>query len=175
MPSKIGVFFRHFSYESSVTFILVIMMKKILLYSLLFIALGFLLGNTIFSNRTALLENLSPKKEKYYFLQEGIYNDKDILENELKNIGPKVIDYNNNKFYVYVGITKDKKVANKLQEIYSKKGYSLTQKEKRLTNEEFSNNVSQFDLLINAAKEEEEILTIEEVVLANYDEIIKKQ
>ena len=174
MP-KIGIFFRHFSYSNNVTFILVINMKKIFLSSLLFIALGFLLGNIIFSNRIALLENISPSKETYYFLQEGIYTDKDILEDDLKKIGPKIIDYDNDKFYVYVGITKDKKVANKLQKIYSKKGYSLVQKEKHLSNEEFSNNVSQFDLLINATKEEEEILTIEEVVLANYDEIIKKE
>jgi len=171
----LGIFFRHFFYKSNVTVILVINMKKILFSSLFFIVLGFLLGNIIFSNRTDLLENISPKKETYYFLQEGIYTDKDILEDNLKKIGPKVIDYDKDKFYVYVGITKDKKVADKLQKIYSLKGYSLIQKEKHLSNAEFSNNVAQFDLLINATREEEEILTIEEVVLANYDEIIKKE
>ena len=41
-------------------------------------------------------------------------------------------------------------------------------------NEEFNNNVTQFDLLINATTSEKEILTIEKVVLANYEEIIKK-
>ena len=43
-----------------------------------------------------------------------------------------------------------------------------------LSNEEFNNNVTQFDLLINATTSEKEILTIEKVVLANYEEIIKK-
>ena len=45
----------------------------------------------------------------------------------------------------------------------------------KFSNEEFDHNVEQFDLLINSATNKEEILTIEEVVLANYEEIIKKQ
>ena len=98
---------------------------------------------------------------------------KKILENNLTSINIKTIDYNNDKFYVYLGITKNKKVAEKLKTIYKEKGYPVIIKEKHLENEEFSNNVTQFDLLINATKEEDEILTIEEVVLANYDELIK--
>ena len=42
-------------------------------------------------------------------------------------------------------------------------------------NEEFYNNVTQFDLLINNTNNSNEILTITEVVLANYEEIVKSQ
>ena len=142
-------FFWQISRISSATFILVIIWRK------------------------RLFGELHSHGESYYFIQEGVYSDKEILDNNLNKIGQKIIDYKNDKFYVYVGITKDKDVANKLQKIYEKKGFHTIQKEKYLENEEFSNNVTQFDLLINATDITDEILTIEEVVLANYDELIK--
>ena len=89
-----------------------------------------------------------------------------------KRILKKIIEYKDKKYYVYLGITKDKKIAQKLNNIYEKKGLKLYEKEQTINNEEFNNNVTQFDLLINSSNNEDEILAIEEVVLENYDEII---
>lgn len=150
-------------------------MKKLIIWGIVFVAFGFFIGDFIFNNRALILDSINTRGETFYFLQEGVYSDKEILENNLSNIDKKVVDYHNDKFYVYVGITKDKEVAAKLKNIYDKKGIKIIQKEKYLENEEFSNNVTQFDLLINATNTKDEILTIEEVVLANYEEIIKKQ
>ncbi len=148
-------------------------MKKNITWGVIFIVLGFALGEIIFSNKDVILDSINSHSEKYYFLQEGIYSDKEILETNLSKIAQKVVDYQNDKFYVYVGITKDKNVADKLQTIYAERGIKVIQREKSLDNEEFSNDVTQFDLLIKATNEPEEILTIEEVVLASYDETIK--
>lgn len=148
-------------------------MKKNITWGIIFIILGFALGEVIFSNKDVILDSINSHSEKYYFLQEGVYSDQEILENNLSKLNQKVIDYRNEKFYVYVGITKDKDAAIKLQNIYNQEKINVTLKERYLDNEEFSNDVAQFDLLINATNKKEEILTIEEVVLANYDEIIK--
>ena len=51
-------------------------------------------------------------------------------------------------------------------------GYQIYIKDVRLNNEEFANNVTQFDLLVKESSSSEDVLTIEEVVLANYEEII---
>ena len=51
-------------------------------------------------------------------------------------------------------------------------GYQIYIKEVVLDNEEFANNVTQFDLLVNESESSEDVLTVEEVVLANYEEII---
>ena len=59
--------------------------------------------------------------------------------------------------------------------IYEDDGYNIYLKEKYLSNEEFYNNVTQFDLLIKDNNDTSNILTIEEVVLANYEEIIKNK
>lgn len=148
-------------------------MKKNITWGIIFVILGFTLGEVIFTNKDVILDSINSHSEKYYFIQEGVYTNQEILENNLSSITQKIIDYRNNKFYVYLGITKNKEVADKLKEIYENQGIKVIQKIKSLDNEEFSNDVTQFDLLINATNDKDEILTIEEVVLASYDETIK--
>lgn len=147
-------------------------MKKTIITGILFILFGYILGNIIFSNKIELIEKYL-NKDTYYFLEQGIYYDEQIMETNIKNIKSKIIDHKKDKYSVYVGITKDKEIAEKLKKIYETKNIKVLVKEKYLSSEEFSNNVDQFDILIRSSNETEEILTIEEVVLANYEEIIK--
>lgn len=149
-------------------------MRKLIISGIIFIYIGFLLGDFIFSNENKLLNKLSPS-ENFYFLQEGIYGDKDILNNNLSKLNLKTIDKVDNKYYVYVGITKDIELAKRIKDIYKEEGINVYLKEKKLSSKEFSTNLSQFDLLLSKTKDKDEILTIEEVVLANYEEIVKKE
>ena len=148
-------------------------MKKTLIKGLIFITLGFFLGQIIFSDKIELIKRLQ-KGDTYYFLGEGIYNDFDSIQNNI-NINRKIIENKNNKYYVYVGITRDKEVLEKLKEIYKKKNISIYTKEVILSSQEFKTNVEQFDFLIKNTKDYDQILTIEEVVIANYEEIIKNK
>ena len=146
-------------------------MKKKIFYSLIILITGIIVGRNIYlSKSTQVFSN----KDIYYFIQEGVYSSKSIMEENIKNMDLKVVDEIDNKYYVYLGITKDENIAKKLKEIYESLGYQIYIKELSLSNEEFNNNVTQFDLLINASTSTKEILTIEKVVLANYEEIIKK-
>lgn len=120
------------------------------------------------------LVNTFSEGKTYYFIQEGVYSSKEIMTENTKDIQVKTVDTLNNKQYVYLGITRDNNNAKKIKDIYEKKGYQIYIKEQNLSNEEFYNNVTQFDILVNSTDKEAEILTIEEVVLANYEELIKK-
>lgn len=148
-------------------------MKKLLFTSLLFLMIGIILGMKILS--LSKIENVFHEGTVYYFLQEGVYKTEEILKENTEKFNVKLIENEEDKFYVYLGITKDVENAKKIKKIYKEKGYDLYIKEKYLSNEEFSSNITQFDLLINSTENEEEILKILEVVFANYDEIIKKQ
>ena len=150
-------------------------MKKTFLLSIFFISLGTISGSFLHTNYEVNLLSAFNEGKQYYFIQEGVYSSEEIMLENTKDIEVKLINEENNKYYVYLGITKDEENAKKIKEIYTNKGYQLYIKEVSLTNEEFYNNVEQFDLLIKNTNKEEEILTIEEVVLANYEEIIKKQ
>lgn len=149
-------------------------MKKMLLVGLLSVGTGFLMGYLFLSEKNSLIKNWN-RQEKYYFIEEGIYSSFDNLKNNLSSVRGKVIDFEDNKYYVYFGITKNQMIADKIQDIYQNKGYKVHIIEKYLTSEEFLQNVLQFDNLLIDKNEEEEILTIESVVLANYEEIIKKE
>ena len=120
------------------------------------------------------LINTFSEGKTYYFIQEGVYSSKEIMTENTKDIQVKTVDTLNNKQYVYLGITRDNNNAKKIKDIYEKKGYQIYIKEQNLSNEEFYNNVTQFDILVNSTDKASEILTIEEVVLANYEELIKK-
>lgn len=120
------------------------------------------------------LINTFSEGKTYYFIQEGVYSSKEIMTENTKDIQVKTVDTINNKQYVYLGITRDNNNAKKIKDIYEKKGYQIYIKEQNLSNEEFYNNVTQFDILVNNTDKASEILTIEEVVLANYEELIKK-
>ena len=80
---------------------------------------------------------------------------------------------NNDKYYLlYVGITKNIEVAERLVNIYEKDNIKLSIIEKYLSNEELKNNIEQFDFLILSSNDKDEILKIEEVIMASYEEII---
>ena len=151
-------------------------MKKTLKISIFSIALGAIAG--IILNNTykeKLSTSILNEGKTYYFIQEGVYSSTSSMQENTKDLLVKTVDSKNDKQYVYLGITRDEKNAKKLKEIYENKGYQIYIKEQNLSNEEFYNNVTQFDILINSTNKESEILTIEEVVLANYEELIKRK
>ena len=145
-------------------------MKKMIIYAIISITIGYLIGNIIFTNKDIFKKN--NENEKYYLLQEGTYYDEKILNNNYSSIKQKIIEKKDSKIHIYIGITRSLEVAEKLINIYEDKKVNLSIVEKYYSNEELKNNIDQFDLLINSSKDKEEILKIEEVVLASYDEII---
>ena len=94
------------------------------------------------------------------------------MQENVGDLTNKLAVLEDNKYYVYVGITMDKDNANKIKEIYEDMGYKIYIKSVALDNEEFVSNVSQFDLLVKESDSKDDILTVEEVVMANYEQII---
>ena len=75
--------------------------------------------------------------------------------------------------YIKKGISRDLETANKIKSILEEQNKKVTIKEKYLTNKEFKETVTQFDNLINETQSHEEILKIEETVIATYEEILR--
>ena len=96
------------------------------------------------------------------------------MEDNIKRIDPKIVVEEQDKYYVYVGITKNQKNADKIKELYEKKGYDIYEKKIPISNEEFKNNLEQFDLLLDKTTKEEELISINEVILANYEQTLQK-
>lgn len=112
------------------------------------------------------------ENKKLYFLEEGVYSTKESLESNTKDINPKLVIQDDNKYHVYVGITSNFDNASKIKKMYKDKGYSIYEKEIEVDNSEFTSNISQFDILLESSKNDSDISTIEEVVLSNYENLI---
>ncbi len=147
-------------------------MRKTLIFMTIAIILGSICGKVLFTKYkdTSLVFNES---KKLFFLQEGVYSSNESLDSNTKNINPKLIIPNKGKYYVYVGITGNINNANKIKNIYKDKGYSIYEKSIEVDDIEFINNIEQFDLLIDSASSNDDISTIEEVVLASYEDVLK--
>ena len=149
-------------------------MKKTLLIGFIFIILGFITGKTLYYKLGGEKQVFS-SQNTYYFLQERVYSSEENMNENTKKINAKLISNSNGKYYVYLGITKNLENAKKIEKLYKEKGYNIYIKECSLSNNEFSANVEQFDKLIEGTNKLEDILTIQEVVLSNYEEIINNK
>ncbi len=131
--------------------------------------LGSLIG-IIFHNKIS--SDVFAFNEGYplYFMRQGVYSDKSIMEMNTENIDPKLIINKDNKYYVYVGITSNEKIANQIKEIYDDMNIEVHKTDMSVKDESFVNNVKQFDSLI-LASDKDEILNVEEVILSNYEEV----
>lgn len=146
-------------------------MKRTIILAVVFLTLGTVCGNFLYQKAPNSI-SVFQQDSSYYFLQEGVYTSKDVMQESIKDIPHKLVVFKDDMYYVYVGITKSEKNADKIQKIYEELGYQIHITTESLDNEEFSSNVTQFDLLVEEAESSEDVLTVEEVILANYEELI---
>ena len=118
-------------------------MKKLFLTGLTFIVIGYFLGNYIFNIKVNLFDT---SNDKYYFIKNKTTNE-------------------------YLAITKDLEIVERLQIIYKSQGIKSLVLEKEINSTILASNIKQFDRLVKTATKEQDIITIEEVVLANYQKI----
>lgn len=146
-------------------------MKRTIILAVVFLTLGTICGNFLYQKAPNSI-SVFQQDSSYYFLQEGVYTSKDVMQESIKDIPHKLVVFKDDMYYVYVGITKSEKNADRIQKIYEELGYQIHITTESLDNEEFSSNVTQFDLLVEEAESSEDVLTVEEVILANYEELI---
>ena len=142
-------------------------MKNKLVIAVIFIVNGIIVGNNLYSKVDFKLLKTFKENNDFYLLQLGTYDSKESMQRDTRDINPKVYELKNNKYYVYVGISSNINNINKLKDIYSNE--EVTTKVINIKDEEFINNLRQFDILIDNTSNKEEILTIEEVVLSSFN------
>jgi len=107
-----------------------------------------------------------------YFIQQGVYSNKE----SIKNIAASYITIEqDNKFYTYVGMTTSLENAEKIKKMYEKKNMPIYIKSENIQNQEFLNELSQYDVLLQNTEKEEEVTNILETILSTYEEILKTE
>ena len=146
------------------------MKRKIVLPIIFALIFGFLCANYVL----ALYSEDSSLNNTIYFLQAGAYKNKESSNNDLKDIDNKILIKEEDKYYLYVGITTDIKEAERIKKLYQKNNIDLYIKEKIVENDSFYLELEQYDILLKNAKSYEEVNAVFKSVLATYEERVLK-
>ncbi len=118
---------------------------------------------------------VSSHAETIYYIQRGVYSNKENMENNMKDFTHYIYNVEDNMYYTYIGITKNKKNAEKIKDYYKQKGFDTYIKEKITDNKSFLTILGQYDELLSKTKEPETINVICNQVLSKYEELIKNE
>ncbi len=148
------------------------MTKSFFVTMIVAILLGSVLGNFLFEQYKLESSEVVKEVNSLYFIMEGSYSSLEQASNATKDIDVKLITKEDANYIVYLSITKDSNNLEKLEKLYKDLNINTTIKTMSVSNKEFLATLEQMDLLINNTKDNEEILSINEVVLANYQEFV---
>lgn len=148
------------------------MLKKIEPF-ILCIVVGFIMGKFMFNQydfsnaKTVFNDN-----NKLKFLEMGNYDTKEAMEQAVTSISYYIYTEKDNKFIVYVGITKDSDNLEKLQGYFKEIGYDISVEEIVVTNQEFLEAFNQYELMLKETSDSKAIETIENKILNMYEEYV---
>lgn len=135
------------------------------------ILIGYLCGEIVYGQYKKNVTTFNETNQAY-FLQQGVYSSNESMLTNTKELTDFLDIKENDKYYVYVGITKNSENAQKLKEIYTKKGNDIYIKELSITNPDFISMLIEYDNLIANTNDINQILAIEKSVLSIYEELV---
>lgn len=148
-------------------------MKKYLLTIIIASIIGFFLGNFLLKQYKDYKSlTVSSNGEEVYFFEYGVYNTLNDMENNTINLENYIYKVENNKYYVYIGITKATNNIEKLKKHFKNLGYNVELKLYYIKNEEFINILNNFDLVIKDTDDSIVLSSVICQILQKYEEII---
>lgn len=147
------------------------MKKTVIIPIIVAVLLGYISARLVY-NGHKLKTNTESSTYNSYLLQVGVYNDKKALSKALEDLTDYIVKEEDNKYYVYVGITTSKENANKIKKAYEEENMDIYIKQGNIDNIEFMSNLEQFDILLDGVSKEKDILSINEVILSTYEEMV---
>lgn len=135
------------------------------------VLLGYLCASFIF-NQYGVNSLVFNENGNIYYLQCGAYTTKEASEVKIDYVEDKLTIKEDDKYYSYIGMTSDIKIAEKIRKMYEEKGVDIYIKNSYLESNDFINQLTQYDVLLDASKNLDEVNSVLKTILATYDEII---
>ena len=148
------------------------MYKRFIFSLIIAIVSGALLGHTLFEKFKEEEQTVFNDMSPIYFLREGVYDNLEYALANANKFDTKIIVKEKAKYYLYLAISKSEANLASIKKIYNDK--NLVVETKNISNESFLTALEQMENLFKKASSDEENLTIEKVILANYEELVLK-
>lgn len=146
------------------------MYKKFIFSLIIAIASGTILGHTLFEKFKEEEQTVFNYKTPVYFLREGVYDNLDYALENANKFATKIIVKDKAKYYLYLAISRNEDNLAMIKKIYNNN--NLVVETKNINNESFLTVLDQMENLLKKTSNNEEKLTIEKVILANYEELV---
>lgn len=148
------------------------MYKRFIFSLIIAIVSGAILGHTLFEKFKEEEQTVFNDMSSIYFLREGVYDNLEYALANANKFDTKIIVKEKAKYYLYLAISKSEDNLASIKKIYNDK--NLVVETKNINNESFLTALDQMENLFKKASSDEEKLTIEKVILANYEELVLK-
>ena len=144
-------------------------MKKTIIWVLFALLSGALLGKITFDR----YEKIDSYNNYVYMLKYGSYKTVDDMTNKITNIDRYVYITDENKTTAYISISKTKENLNKIKKIYDAKKIKTTIAKVKIDNDEFIQNLNEYEKLLSATDDEASLLIIERQILSCYESVVQ--
>ena len=144
------------------------MNKRFITLIFISILLGFFSANLFFDYKT----NFKKNKYNTYFLQTGVYSSLEDATKNVNNLGTFIVSEENGKYHVYVGITTDVSNKEKIEKIYANKNIKTSTRKLYIDSNEFMTELKQYDILLKDVKTEKDTISVNEVILSTYEQVV---
>lgn len=150
-------------------------MKKTILWTFIALISGAFLGKFTFDKYDNLnVKQVANLDNSVYMLKYNTYLSEDEMSNDLKTLDRYIYIVKDNKYYVYLAITKTLDNANKMLNLYTLKNIKLQIEKVSLDNDEFISNLNEYEKLLSATEDEKSLLIIQRQILACYTSLVVK-
>lgn len=136
------------------------------------ILIGFFMGNFMFNEYDRKTSTVSLTGETLYFLQAGVFSNEEEMKKEMSNFSYYIYTKENNMYYSYIGIVKNKKNLEKLKEYFKSEGYDIYVRELFISNISFITVLDQYEMLLEQTTDTKIIKSICNQILSKYEELV---
>ncbi len=136
---------------------------------------GALLGKFTFDRYENLeVQNVISYDNNVYLLRYGTYKTLDDMSNSITDIDRYIYIQKDDEISAYVAIAKSLDSANKLKKIYDAKKIDVLVVKQKIENDEFIQNLNEYEKLLAATDDENSLLIIEKQILSCYESVVVK-
>lgn len=139
-------------------------MKRTILLIFLALFFGFITGKSLYNEYKKGLEDT---KYNAYLIQIGSFKDDDEIDT-----GNYLVLEEDGMYNVYAGITTKLSNASKIKEMYKEENIEGYIKPTVIDNVEFISNLEQFDILLSEVDNLDNMISINDVIISRYEELI---
>ena len=111
---------------------------------------------------------------KPFFLELGVYESEEEMNENTINFPYYIYMKRDNKYYVYIAITKNEENLKRMKGYYEEKGYVINVKEYEIESDAFLTVLEQYDNLLSESSDDSIIDGVASQILSKYEELVLK-